>query len=638
LVKGGIANKPMFIIDYETASEKYLGTHNSELSYFDFGHKDIGGWNKNWEILGIQHTLSGDDEKNKQTYALINASSAYTDYDMGKLIIAAGPSDNECGFNTYYKYNLLPVSTAVTETIEFEEIYLKKVYSLENGVKNWTKVDAFEKTVVNGETSVAPITKYNFFYTYENSSSAVTGAKQGYVEELGETIWYVDRIYIRDITTSVISMTYSTPNPFSRNSESEVVLGAYGKNEEFDKYLVKDFEIREDIGVGGGGGGGTVTITPDYDDGSGTGTGSGGATIVYPSIGNTPTLLETDFNVKVWDDNFSTPNIFRPIMNLGAYEYANESVIIDSTDFNTKIYEDGTISTKTLMAEDGFFGGEIDSDGTFSGELKDATGTLKNVTITPDTVYGSFVVRDGKSLNATHNGQTYLKVDGNTVPSGAETETWVIDSFVWDKTNKSGTNAGKTFDLKKTLLKIPIKSGGTIEISEISGVVKRYAPARKTNKDSVVYVNCYLLKNNDTVEQIFNEAIKIPSHKGSGSKTTNFTTPSVNKKVSSDGYVIMELGGQIHLSTYSWLGADKAAGHVYYNTNTSNAKITYSSIPNGIHIGNDGIRVDGNVHLYSPNGKYGLSITNTGISLLHNSTLYTAGSVKSGSTTMIVFK
>ena len=88
----------------------------------------------------------------------------------------------------------------------------------------------------------------------------------------------------------------------------------------------------------------------------------------------------------------------------------------------------------------------------------------------------------------------------------------------------------------------------------------------------------------------------------------------------------------VHLSTYSWLGADKAAGHVYFNSNTSKIKVSQNSDLNGVHIGSNGIS------MFNESGNYGIIINDKGISLTYSGITYTAGSVKSGDTTMIVFK
>jgi hypothetical protein len=289
-------------------------------------------------------------------------------------------------------------------------------------------------------------------------------------------------------------------------------------------------------------------------------------------------------------------------------------VFEDEVTFVSDGIEDGTLVTKNIMSEDGYFGGEINATGTFSGELKNATGTLKNVSITADTINTSLVVSDGKSINAVSESNSYFKVNDNNVVSGSETESWTIDSFTWDKQNKSGTNAGKTFTEDKILLKTTVQSGAVVTIPAMTGYIKRYAPRKKTNNRGSVYVNAYFLSETGTTTRIFNTMVDAPAFKGSGSNNIEFTTQSASTKCSFDGYLIVEFGMQIHLSTYSWLGADKAAGHVYFNTNTSKVDIKYEDKnKDGIHIGKNGMRAEGNLYLYSPNGEYYLEITNNGI-------------------------
>lgn len=555
-----------------------------------------------WKILGIE---SKNEYDNEQTYALINSSNDYSDDKMGKLVIGAGPIDDQCGLNRYYEYKLLEVNSAVTEKISISYIYLKKVYSVNNGDKSDIEVDAYRLV---GENRLEQIDDYVFYYINEP-----------YVEsgDSGTTL-YRDRIYAKSTLNKLLAKdknndtgsTYSLRNP-------ETVLGAYN-TPTTDVHLKFEVDVREDFG--GGGGGGTVTFTPNTD-GTGTGgTNTGGAdlpTIVFPDVGYYKPTDVNDFKVKMWDGSLTSLQVIRPVINIGAYEYTNKSIIIDTTDFNTKIYSDGTIISKNLIVDDGYFAGEINSDGVFKGELKDVTGTLKNVSITADTINSSFVINDEKSFNAVSGTKTYFKVNTEKVSSGATSENWTVDSFSWDKTNKNGTNAGKTYNNEKILLKVPINvtSNTTITIPSMSGYVKRYTPRKKVNKESAVYVNCYVFYTDNSVSTLFNKIVKVAETRGS--QTVNFTTPETVFKgnVEKSGFLIIEFGMNIHLSTYSWLGADKAAGHVYFNSSTSKVNVSHSAKTSGVHIGSDGIS------MFNESGKYGIIINESGIKLVKNGTV-----------------
>lgn len=560
-----------------------------------------------------------EKEGTVQTYALISSSDSYKDDEMGKLVIGVGPTDSNCGIHHYYKYTL-KTSSDITESIgnieggKYKTIYLKKRYSVENCSKKNEMVDAY---LIEGN-KVEPITEYYFYYDYEIVTS-------------GNETYYKDWIYVKNIATSVLD---ELENPQTLGySNKDIVLGAVIEKAEnqievffptIDNGSGEIGEIGDGIsgGISGGAsggasGGGTVdngSIKVDVSD----------REILYPYLGiGGFEVIDEEVILDIWNGNVKSDGIVRGAMVVGTYGYADECVEVDTTDFNTKIYADGTIITNNLISEDGYFGGDINSKGVFSGELKDATGTLNNVSITADTINTSLVVSDGKSINAVCNSSAYFIVNNKGVVDGMDYENWTVDSFVWDKQNKNGTNAGKTYSEEKILLKVPLKTGATINIPKMSGFVKRYAPRKKTNNRSSVYVNCYILSEKNYTYTVFNKMVNIPAFKGSGSKEVTFETPVVKNAIfsvgtnddSSIGYLIIEFGMQIHLSTYSWLGLDKAAGHVYFNTNTNPIEIKYIMGEPGVHIGPNGMYARGNIYLYSPNGENSIEITDSGVKI-----------------------
>jgi hypothetical protein len=563
--------------------------------------------------------IEEEKEGTVQTYALISSSDSYKDDEMGKLVIGVGPTDSNCGIHHYYKYTL-KTSSDITESIgnieggKYKTIYLKKLYSVENCSKKNEMVEAY---LIEGN-KVEPITEYYFYYDYEIVTS-------------GNETYYKDWIYVKNIANSVLD---GLENQTLGYSNKDVVLGAVI---EPAKHQIKVDLPLLDNGSGDIGDIGNNGISGNISGGasggaSGGGTGNngsievgGGLDISFPYVGNGEfKVIDEEVILDIWNGNVKSDGILRGAMVVGTYGYAGECVEVDTTDFNTKIYADGTIITNNLISEDGYFGGDINSKGVFSGELKDATGTLNNVSITADTINTSLVVSDGKSINAVCNSSAYFIVNNKDVIDGMDYENWTVDSFVWDKQNKNGTNAGKTYSEEKILLKVPIKTGATINIPKMSGFVKRYAPRKKTNNRSSVYVNCYILSKNNYTYTVFNKMVDIPAFKGSGSKEVTFETPAVKNAVfskgtnddSSIGYLIIEFGMQIHLSTYSWLGLDKAAGHVYFNTNTSPIEITYKRGEPGVHIGPNGMYARGNIYLYSPNGQKGIEITDSGVTII----------------------
>ena len=623
-------DKKIFAVSYKDKNGKKnkltISNVSNAKSYYEFTTDDNFSTDE-FGILSVDF-INNFEIGNKQTYALISSSDEYEDDDKGKLVIGVGPTDSGCGINYYYKY-ILKTDETQTERIQIETIYLKKHYSLENGDKKDIYVDAYFKN--NGV--LTEITGYTFQYSYETFTESGEGIKSGYSPVHGENVYYKDWIYAKSIASSILDgLNYSVPSPYSSNDE--MVLGLIDNEASVNHRVQMDFDIlaKDDVGGGGtggsgssgsgsGGSGSNTGVTNTGDKGSLT-VDVGGNVVSYPYMGtNKFDIMDNPTRVRFWDGNLRSDAIIRSVMIVGTYDYSGECIIVDTTDFNTKIYEDGTLVTKNIMSEDGFFGGEINSTGTFSGELKDATGTLKNVSITADTINTSLVVSDGKSINAISESNAYFRVNDNEVASGAESETWTIDSFTWDKQNKNGKNAGITYTEEKILLKTTIQNSAKVTIPSMSGYIKRYAPRKKTNNRGSVYVNAYFLSDDNVTTRIFNTMIDVPAFKGSGSKNIEFTTPSstITYTNTKSGYLIVEFGMQIHLSTYSWLGADKAAGHVYFNTNTSKVDIKYENRnKDGVHIGKNGMRAEGNLYLYSPNGQYGIEITDSGVKIIKN--------------------
>lgn len=299
---------------------------------------------------------------------------------------------------------------------------------------------------------------------------------------------------------------------------------------------------------------------------------------------------------------------------------------------NTRIFEDGTIISNTLVANDGYFGGEINAIGKFRGTLENVGGTLKGVTIDANLINGNIVIRNSDSIKAKSNNQLYFNVGKEPLSDNATKEYWNVDEFFWERQNSNGTNAGQYYTDWSTIAYVPFKSGATITIPALEGSIYRYAADGKTNNASYLWVACTVLYDGSTTEEtLIRKTITAGSHGHSVKPTYKITTAKDVFTMKKDGVLSVTFGYDVHLSTYAWLNADKSYAKVKFNTGGSKIIVEYPKPIEGVSIASNGMRVltvsgasvsviGEKITLLSPNKKYGLRITDSGVQIRRNST------------------
>ena len=307
------------------------------------------------------------------------------------------------------------------------------------------------------------------------------------------------------------------------------------------------------------------------------------------------------------------------------YSYEGPITSTDSGNANTILYEDGTLFTETIIANGGYFSGELDAKGRFSGELQDATGTLKGVTVEANYLTGNIVLNTSNSLKAKGGQEMYFNVGKEKLKDLNTKEYWNVDEVFWERKNANGANAGQTYTKTLTIASVSFKSGATVTIPSFNGSVYRYAPAGKTNKSSNVKIVCSYRYNGESNSQgLINKTIPLSSFKGAGNKTNILSTEKKSFEALKDGVLTIKFTYDIHLSTYSWLGADKAYCKITFNAAGSKINVEYKQEACGTSIASNGMRVltsggakisaiDNKIELLSPNAQYGLQITDSGI-------------------------
>ena len=299
-----------------------------------------------------------------------------------------------------------------------------------------------------------------------------------------------------------------------------------------------------------------------------------------------------------------------------------------SENANTKIFSDGTIVTTNLQAQDGYFGGDIDSGGVFKGILNCAEGYFKNADINVKNISGKVILNKNDVFAYKNDTQTLFEIEDVTLSNSQTAQTFDVSSYNISFKNNNGNNNGQYYGGNEIILsEIFIPSGATaITIPNIEVILDRYAPHRRTNNSCSIeiYAKLITIKTN-TSTNFSSQKCSAPSHYGQGwyntKKTLSFKGTFYSD--SNDRKLQIILKYRVHLSTYSLLGCDKA----YFNLQvTPKGKITvkYKSIPYKTVVGNNGVRlmspngavisvIDGTINLLSSNNKYGLQITDSGI-------------------------
>ena len=309
-------------------------------------------------------------------------------------------------------------------------------------------------------------------------------------------------------------------------------------------------------------------------------------------------------------------------------EYSYEGTVSsEEKTANTRIFEDGTIISNTLVANDGYFGGEINATGRFRGTLENVGGTLKGVTIDANLINGNIVIGNSDSIKAKSGDQLYFNIDKEPLSDKAAKEYWNIDAFSWERQNSNGTNAGQYYTDKITIAYVPFKSGATITIPALSGSIYRYAAAGKTNKTSYLWVEANVSYfGNPTEKNLIREKLTAASHGHKTSPTNLIKTPKSSFTAEANGVLRITFEYSVHLSTYSWLNADKSYAKINFNKGGSKITVEYPEPTKGVSIAPNGMRVltvsgasvsilGSTITLLSPSKYFGLRITDSGVQI-----------------------
>lgn len=327
------------------------------------------------------------------------------------------------------------------------------------------------------------------------------------------------------------------------------------------------------------------------------------------------------YNNKIVNGNLSKERI---VFTYNGNDFKLDDGVISDVNLNTKIYSDGTIETERLTCEDGFFGGEIDSNGVFKGSLINANGSLKNISIDGGYIRGNMAIEKYDTFVANSNYSTYFDVNSYPLDSVMDDVTFhEIRGYQYDVQNANGNNNGKTYGpVNVVLSKFVVKSGATVTFPKMKASIARYVPTNRCNKFALIGIECNYTQLNNGLNNghIFNysaysdgycrtnksrESIGFEITSGNSLNNSVVSGNNLTYKFYTDTIVETTLTFYFHLSTYYWLGGDKAAGHV--SVSAGRAMIQNGVRDNGLHIRPNGF--------YAKYGAYTFSVTESGITM-----------------------
>jgi hypothetical protein len=266
---------------------------------------------------------------------------------------------------------------------------------------------------------------------------------------------------------------------------------------------------------------------------------------------------------------------------------------------NTYIKNDGTLYSKLLVADNGYFNGEIDATGVFDGDIYSNHGYLKNI------ILDSPIFKDGLNLPNT--------VFMESLDNGTDTRYYDKISHNIKKVNKNGDDKGKYYiaedDNRITIFSIKVNENDKIKLPDIKIELTRYTSGNKQSERG--YVDLYYKLGTTT-----NYLGGVYLGKGGYTQKQSKTINGKDINVTSSGIFSIILAYDIHLSTYSWLGADKSMFNLNINSDSS-INVTPTNITKTLVIADDGLRYVTNNYVSGELG-YGIEISTDGIKICKN--------------------
>jgi hypothetical protein len=206
--------------------------------------------------------------------------------------------------------------------------------------------------------------------------------------------------------------------------------------------------------------------------------------------GYTNAYTNTNYTINTSNNDTTTYEFSETVIYIEIdgilYEYGyNDDYNVDIRDnlthkintANTNILSDGTILTNSILATDGIYYGSIYSDGIFSGSLNDASGSITNTSIVYSTIYHSDITLKNNDFIASYSTSdssvNFFNLMPNLNINGADVVK-TIKSQYFEKTDTSigSKDISKTFHLGT----LKVYKNTIITINAINFKITGYQP------------------------------------------------------------------------------------------------------------------------------------------------------------------
>ena len=340
----------------------------------------------------------------------------------------------------------------------------------------------------------------------------------------------------------------------------------------------------------------------------------------------------------------------------GAKFVYNNVVTVDNTKFNilqsakTKIYSDGSIVTDNILAEQGYFGGTIKSNGEFSGKLNSCTGSITHSKIKNSNISDSTIlINDYNTLIATKQASSAGKGGNETVFAVTPKVQLANDvspiSYWWNKYSIDKQNRSKKDVLFKSsakgteVFKFQVNKDDKVLVPAMKITAIIYQPRKKDFDRTNPTVGLFVKKPDGKYVNLANGVKLVKNTKSAKYNkhqyTYEFTTTAQTFDITKSGECVILFGYDVILANKQ--GLDYAWGQFALDVapDTKNTERCITVKPknndsNILKIGSNGIQIitkyghkltttDGYIKMISENGKYGLQVDNTGVKILKGS-------------------
>lgn len=306
----------------------------------------------------------------------------------------------------------------------------------------------------------------------------------------------------------------------------------------------------------------------------------------------------------------------------------DSDVSTDKIDFNksaTRIYDDGSLYTKHLFAEDGEFRGAIYAGGEFTGKLNNVGGVLRGAKIEDSSFDGSIKMGGGSSfiMNNNYNVPMFV-INNEKVVDGHRNVEYRIPNHYESETNYK--NKKQTWGPGKggiELVSIRFEKGATISIPQFNISVTISDPkdnhSSPTPKYGLKSTVCY---DDGYIQDVILLAYGIQSNEvGSHTETRRIAKQEITNNRNYGGVITFFWQYSITLRDRSLSKHAKfdesiiATGPILVKYETHPSQLSCSTFgPNGFVISQSGTSIsmiDGKISLKC--GNYELQIDDTGI-------------------------